>query len=144
MLVIYGILFAVMPDKFSLVLKSSGNVLLNIFVPLSLVFILMIFLNLFLKPVQIARLLGRGAGIKGILLPVAAGIISAGSNLYLVSFAQRPDGKRSREFPDCDISIQQGCQAVCIACDDSLFRLGIHSDINSTHSSGVNRYWIFC
>ena len=78
MLVIYGILFAVMPDKASLALKSSGNIFLNMLVPLCLVFVLMILLNLFLKPAQIARFLGKGAGIKGILLPAAAGIISTG------------------------------------------------------------------
>jgi len=78
MLVIYGILFAVMPDKAYLSLKSSGNIFLNMLVPLCLVFVLMILLNLFLKPAQIARFLGKGAGIKGILLPAAAGIISTG------------------------------------------------------------------
>jgi uncharacterized membrane protein YraQ (UPF0718 family) len=78
MLIIYGILFAVMPDKASLALISSGNIFLNMLIPLCLVFAIMILLNLFLKPAQIARLLGRGAGIKGILLPAAAGIISTG------------------------------------------------------------------
>ena len=78
MLVIYGILFAVMPDKAYLALKSSGNIFLNMLVPLCLVFVIMILLNLFLKPAQIARFLGKGAGIKGILLPAAAGIISTG------------------------------------------------------------------
>ena len=78
MLVIYGILFVVMPDKASLALKSSGNIFLNMLVPLCLVFVLMILLSLFLKPAQIARFLGKGAGIKGILLPAIAGIISTG------------------------------------------------------------------
>jgi len=78
MLVIYGILFAVMPDRASFALKSSGNIFLNMLVPLCLVFVLMILLNLFLKPAQITRFLGKGAGIKGILLPAAAGIISTG------------------------------------------------------------------
>ena len=77
-LAVYGLLFVVMPDKASLALKSSGNIFLNMLIPLCLVFVLMIFLNLFLKPAQIARLLGKGAGIKGILLPAAAGIISTG------------------------------------------------------------------
>jgi len=47
-------------------------------VPLCLVFVLMILLNLFLKPAQIARFLGKGAGTKSILLSAAAGIISTG------------------------------------------------------------------
>jgi uncharacterized membrane protein YraQ (UPF0718 family) len=78
MLAIYGILFAVIPDRASFALKSSGNIFLGMLVPLCLVFVLMILLNLFLKPAQIARFLGKGAGIKGILFPAAAGIISTG------------------------------------------------------------------
>jgi len=77
-LAVYGILFAVMPDRASLALKSSGNIFLNMLMPLTLVFILMLLLNLFLTPAQVARFLGKGAGIKGILLPAAAGIISTG------------------------------------------------------------------
>ena len=78
MLVAYGVVFAIMPEKASLALKSSGNILLNMLMPLSLVFILMLLLNLFLKPAQIVKILGRGAGIKGVILSAAAGIISAG------------------------------------------------------------------
>ena len=78
MLVAYGVVFAIMPEKASVALKSSGNILLNMLMPLSLVFILMLLLNLFLKPAQIVKLLGRGAGIKGVILSAAAGIISAG------------------------------------------------------------------
>ena len=67
-----------MPDKASTALMSSGKVFLNILIPLCLVFILMLVLNLFLKPAYIIKFLGRGAGIKGIILSVAAGIISIG------------------------------------------------------------------
>ena len=77
-LVIYGILFAVMPDKASMALKSSGHVFLNIIVPLCLVFILMLVLNLFLKPAHTVKFLGKGVGIKGIILTATAGIISIG------------------------------------------------------------------
>ena len=38
----------------------------------------MLVLNLFLKPALVARFLGRGAGIKGIMLSVTAGIVSMG------------------------------------------------------------------
>jgi len=77
-LVAYGILFAIMPEKASMGLKSSGNIIVNMLVPLSLVFILMLVLNLFLKPAQIVKFFGRGAGIKGVILSAAAGIISTG------------------------------------------------------------------
>jgi uncharacterized membrane protein YraQ (UPF0718 family) len=38
----------------------------------------MLVLNLFVKPAQIARFLGKGAGVKGIIFSVVAGIISMG------------------------------------------------------------------
>ena len=77
-LVAYGILFAIMPDKAYVGLKSSANIALSMILPLSLVFILMLVLNLFLKPAQIVKFLGREAGIKGVILSAVAGIISAG------------------------------------------------------------------
>jgi len=77
-LVAYGILFAIMPDKASVGLKSSANIALSMLLPLGLVFILMLVLNLFLKPAQIVKFFGREAGIKGVILSAAAGIISAG------------------------------------------------------------------
>ena len=78
LLLIYGILFAIMPDRAFSALRSSGRVFLHILVPLCLVFILMLVLNLFLKPAYLTKLLGRGAGIKGIIISAAAGIISIG------------------------------------------------------------------
>ena len=75
---IYGLLFIIMPDKATMAIRSSGRVLLNITIPLGLVFILMLALNLLLKPAHITKFLGKEAGIKGILLSVTAGIISAG------------------------------------------------------------------
>jgi len=75
---IYGILFAIKPDKASMALRSSGSIFLNLIVPLCFVLILMLALNLFLKPAHIARFLGRGAGIKGIILSTTAGIVSMG------------------------------------------------------------------
>lgn len=77
-LVAYGVLFAIMPEKASIGLKSSGSIILNMLVPLSLVFILMLVFNLFLKPAQIVKFFGREAGIKGVILSAAAGIISTG------------------------------------------------------------------
>jgi len=77
-LVIYGILFLLIPEQAMVALKNSGKVFLNILLPLALVFVVMLALNLFVKPAQIVHLLGSGANIKGILLSVAAGIISMG------------------------------------------------------------------
>ena len=77
-LAIYGILYAITPDKISIALKGAGNIFSHMVVPLSLVFILMLALNLFKKPAQIIKFLGRGAGIKGVILSATAGIISTG------------------------------------------------------------------
>jgi len=38
----------------------------------------MLLINLFLKPAAVAKFLGKGSGVKGIALSVAAGIISTG------------------------------------------------------------------
>ena len=78
MIAVYGIIFAFMPDRALLAFKSSGIIFSNIIIPLGLVFILMIALNLFLKPAYIASFLGKGAGIRGIILSMTAGIISTG------------------------------------------------------------------
>jgi uncharacterized membrane protein YraQ (UPF0718 family) len=77
-LVGYGIVFAVMPDKACLATESSAKIFLNMLAPLGMIFVLMLFLNLFLKPAWVAKFFGKGSGIKGILLSVAAGIISTG------------------------------------------------------------------
>lgn len=77
-LVIYAFLFVILPDKAALAVKSSGNVFLNMLLPLGLIFILMLLMNLFLKPASIAKFLGKGSGIKGVALSAAAGIISTG------------------------------------------------------------------
>jgi len=77
-LVIYTILFIVSPDKAGQAIRSSSNVFLGMIVPLVLVFFLMLLINLFLKPAAVAKFLGKGSGVKGIVLSAAAGIISTG------------------------------------------------------------------
>jgi len=77
-LVIYVILFLATPDKAGQAIKSSGNVFLSMLIPLALVFIIMLLINLFLKPAAVAKFLGKGSGIKGIALSSVAGIISTG------------------------------------------------------------------
>jgi len=77
-LLIYGILSVTVPDKALVALRSSGDVFVNIIPPLAFVFAVMVGMNLFLKPAQIAAFLGRAGGIKGIALSAAAGIISMG------------------------------------------------------------------
>jgi uncharacterized membrane protein YraQ (UPF0718 family) len=77
-LIIYAILFFISPDKSGQAIRSSGNVFLGMLVPLVLVFVIMLLINLFLKPAAVAKFLGKGSGIKGIALSAVAGIISTG------------------------------------------------------------------
>lgn len=77
-LVCYGILCAIDPHKALIAMRTSGNLLLTIFLPLVLVFVIMLALNLFVKPAQIVGLFGKGLRIKGIVLSLVAGIISMG------------------------------------------------------------------
>ena len=77
-LVIYGILFTINPNKALIAMRTSGNLLLYIVLPLVLVFVIMLALNLFVKPAQIVGLFGKGLRIKGIVFSVVAGIISMG------------------------------------------------------------------
>ncbi len=78
MLMIYVVLFAVMPEKAIVAFKSSGKIFLNIIIPLGFVFILLVIFNLFLNPAHIVKLFGKKSGIKGIMLSSAAAIISMG------------------------------------------------------------------
>jgi len=77
-LVIYLILLAVLPEKSIVAFEACGRILKSLIVPFCLVFVVMFLMNLFVKPTQIVRFLGKGAGIKGVILSVAAGIISTG------------------------------------------------------------------
>jgi uncharacterized membrane protein YraQ (UPF0718 family) len=77
-LVIYAILFFVSPDEAGQAIKRSGNVFLSMLLPLVLVFIIMMLINLFLKPAAVARFFGKGSGVKGIILSASAGVISTG------------------------------------------------------------------
>lgn len=91
-LVLYGVLYVITPDKTLIALKASVAVSLAICVPLALVFAVMFLSNVFVRPAQIAGLLGRGGGLKAMLLPIAAGIVSVGP-----IFAWYPLLKKLRE-----------------------------------------------
>jgi uncharacterized membrane protein YraQ (UPF0718 family) len=75
---IYGMAFAIAPDRALQALTKSGNVFLTIAQPLAVVFVVMLVLNVFVKPARISRFVGKGAGIKGMVISVVAGIISMG------------------------------------------------------------------
>lgn len=77
-LVIYTIFFFISRDKTLLALDSSAKVLLSMLIPLGLIFVIMLLINFFVKPVKVAKLLGKDSIVKGTALSAAAGIISTG------------------------------------------------------------------
>ncbi|MBN1675170.1 MAG: hypothetical protein JXR37_29285 [Kiritimatiellae bacterium] len=77
-LALYAIGYAVNPEKTTVALKTSANVLLSVAVPLALVFAVMLLLNRFVRPARIAGVLGRKAGLRAMLFAIGAGILSAG------------------------------------------------------------------
>jgi len=77
-LFLYGVVTVLAPEKALLALKNSLNVLRQVTIPLFFIFLLMVVINLFLKPAKVAKYLGKGSGAKAMLLSAAAGIISAG------------------------------------------------------------------
>jgi uncharacterized membrane protein YraQ (UPF0718 family) len=88
----YGTLYAVAPDTAMTAFKASAKISLTLCVPLALVFVVLFMMNLLIRPSQIAGLFGKGAGMKGIVLSIAAGIISTGP-----IFAWYPLMKKMRE-----------------------------------------------
>jgi uncharacterized membrane protein YraQ (UPF0718 family) len=77
-LMIYAIVLGISPGRAAMAIRSSTGIFLNLMIPLGLVFTLMVFMNLFLKPKHIVRFLGKGSSRRGIMLSAAAGIISMG------------------------------------------------------------------
>ncbi len=77
-LIVYGILFLIAPERASTALGSTSVILRSLIVPLCLAFAIMALVNLFLSAGKVARLLGKGSGVQGVALSTAGGIISTG------------------------------------------------------------------
>jgi len=75
---LYVILYVVMPDRTTRALAASGRILVQVALPLCIAFVLMVLLNLFVKPAHVSRFLGGGAGPKGVAISTLAGMISTG------------------------------------------------------------------
>ena len=76
--VLYLVLWRVSPEKTVVAIQGSIDIFYHVLGPLCLVFLLMIGLNLVLKPVNIVRFLRKETTIKMRILTAIAGIISAG------------------------------------------------------------------
>ena len=75
---VYLILYPIEPGRTLSGLGVAGQVLLQASLPLIIAFGMMLLLNLFITPNHVSKLLGSGAGVKGILLSAVAGILSMG------------------------------------------------------------------
>ncbi len=77
-IVLYSVLFAMMPARTLRALEATGTIVTQVAVPLCIAFIIMFVLNLFVKPAHVSRFLGKGAGAKGVCISALAGVISTG------------------------------------------------------------------
>ncbi len=75
---LYLVLWHVAPEKTMVALRSSIGVFSHVLLPLGMVFLVMIGLNVFLSPPDLAKFLGKGTAIPRNLFSAFAGIISAG------------------------------------------------------------------
>jgi len=77
-LTLYGALYFIAREKTWLAFQADVKILISLCVPLAFVFALLFLVNVFIHPSQVARLLGERSGVKGMMLALVAGIISAG------------------------------------------------------------------
>ena len=97
LLILYVLLLIILPEKAFVAIKSSAWVFIRLCIPLCLVFTLMLVLNLYGKPADIARFIGKGSGIRGKFISGAQFLQLAAVHLLipLTLFARR-SGNRSR------------------------------------------------
>jgi len=77
-LFVYGIFLFFVPEKTQAALGESVKIGRNILWPLFIVFGVMMVLNAFIHPGRVVRFFGEEAGLRGLLLASAAGILSMG------------------------------------------------------------------
>ncbi len=77
-LALYGAVYVIAPEKIGLALRADVKILLALCIPLAFVFAVLFLVNVLVRPSQVARFLGKHSGVKGMLLALVAGIISAG------------------------------------------------------------------
>jgi len=75
--ILYAILL-VLGKSISPALQFAANITIKILPIFGLIFIIMLIINYFIEPKTLAKYLGKGSGVKGWLISIAAGIISTG------------------------------------------------------------------
>ncbi|MDD9303151.1 MAG: hypothetical protein HUK40_12755 [Desulfobacter sp.] len=73
---LYAAGFLLAPENTEKALGKSGTIFRQLGFPLCLCLVMMVVLNRFLSPKTITRLLGKGSGIKGLVISSLAGILS--------------------------------------------------------------------
>lgn len=75
---VYVLLFFLDQEKTMTSIQAGERVLLQIALPLSIAFIMMILLNRFLPPSTAVKYLGKDSGLRGMLFSSLAGMVSMG------------------------------------------------------------------
>lgn len=108
-LLVYGILFLLLPEKALHAAKESGKIIRSIILPLLVVLAVTVCINLFIHPGRIVRLLGKKTGTRGALLAAAAGVISMGPIYAWYPFLKEMLSKGAGVEP---ITVFLNCRAV--------------------------------
>ena len=98
MVAVYMVIYFIAPNPTVKALMASETVLKQMALPLLLAFVMMVVLNLFVRPAQVSRFLGGRAGIKGILLSSVAGILSMGPVYAWLPFLAAIRDKGASDF----------------------------------------------
>jgi len=78
MLLVYGVMYLVRPVQAVSAIEASGRVAVQVAPALGVAFVVMVLVNLVIRPSHIRRFLGRRATVAGALLTLAAGVLSMG------------------------------------------------------------------
>jgi len=74
----YGALGLTAPDRTVHALHAAGRITVQMSLPIAVAVLMMFLFNRMVTPAHATRFLGRGSGVKGVLLSSAAGIVSMG------------------------------------------------------------------
>ncbi len=75
---LYALGFLLAPESINRAIHVSVGIFRQVALPICLALVMMVVLNRFLSPVVVARFMGQGAGLKGVLFSSLAGILSMG------------------------------------------------------------------
>ena len=111
MVFIYFVLALFSPEHAMQAVTASSRVLIQIAPALGIAFVVMVIINMLVKPSHIARFLGNETKIKGTLLSSAAGIISMGPIYVWYPLLKEFRDKNTSDF---HLANFLGCRAVKI------------------------------